>query len=334
VTRNGTEPVIDVADVEAAADRLHGLAVRTPLLESAALNALAGGRLLLKPEMLQVTGSFKFRGACNRILKLDPEQRRRGVIAYSSGNHAQGVAAAARLHDVPAVIVMPDDAPAVKRAGTAGWGAEIVTYDRRAGASRERIATELADARGLTLIRPYDEADVMAGQGTVGLEIAAQAAERGLQPDIVLVPCGGGGLTAGIATALADRCPQSAVHPVEPEGFDDTARSLANGERLANSGVETGFCDALLAPQPGALTFAINRALCGDGLVVSDAEVRTAMLAAFTHLKLVAEPGGAVALAAALTGKVTLDSRTAVAVLSGGNVDAAVYATALQSATE
>jgi len=332
VTDTATDTAIGAADVAAAATRLAGHVVRTPLLENAALNRAVGGRLLLKPEMLQTTGSFKFRGASNAVLQLDAERRARGVIAFSSGNHAQGVAAAAKLNGVDALIVMPDDAPAVKRAGTAAWGAEIVDYDRKGGVSREAVAAKLADDRGLTLIRPYDEPAVMAGQGTVGLEIAEQAAGLGLVPDLVLVPCGGGGLTAGVATALAAQCPRARVHPVEPQGFDDTARSLAAGERLANDGVESGYCDALLAPQPGALTFAVNRRLCGPGLVVSDADVRVAMHAAFSQLKLVAEPGGAVALAAALAGKVDLKDRVAVVVLSGGNVDPAVYTAALQAA--
>jgi threonine dehydratase len=316
---------INITDVEQARTRIEGLNVVTPLIENAMLNERIGGRLLIKPEMLQVTGSFKFRGACNALASLSDAARARGVIAYSSGNHAQGVAAAARMFATQAVIVMPDDAPAVKRAGTESWGAEIVTYDRKAGESREEKAAGLARARGLELIRPYDEPAVMAGQGTAGLEIADQAAAMGVEPDVVLIPCGGGGLTAGIATAITARCPQATVHPVEPANFDDTARSLAAGERRRNSGPETGLCDALLAPEPGQLTFEVNRRLCGAGLSVSDDEVLDAMFEAFSRLKLVAEPGGAVALAAALAGKLDLAGKTAVVVMSGGNVDPAVF---------
>jgi len=317
---------IQASDVAAAAERLSGVAVRTPLLESAALNDAAGGRLLVKPEMLQVTGSFKFRGAFNKVVQLSAGDRARGVVAYSSGNHAQGVAAAAMRLGTPAVIVMPDDAPAVKRAGTARWGAEVITYDRQAGEDRVAITEEIAATRGMTLIRPYDDPDIMAGQGTVGQEIVAQAAEHGAVIDQVLVPCGGGGLTSGVATAVRAALPGVSIYAVEPAGFDDTMRSLASGQRESNDGPETGLCDSLLAPQPGRLTFPVVQKLCAGGLVVSDDEVRAAMRAAFAHLKLVAEPGGAAALAAALSGKTDLAGRTTVVVMSGGNVDPQLYA--------
>ncbi|MFP6746211.1 MAG: threonine/serine dehydratase [Alphaproteobacteria bacterium] len=324
----GTEPPVNYDDIRAAAGVLRDVAVRTPLLECRALNERAGGRLLFKAEPLQVTGSFKFRGAYNHISRLGPSARAAGVIAYSSGNHAQGVAAAAHFCNAPALIVMPEDAPAVKQQGTARWGAEIVSYDRYGEEPREAIAARLVAEHGLTMVRPYDDRLIMAGQGTVGLEIAEQLAALALTPDRVLVPCGGGGLTAGVATAIKHHHPESVVHTVEPMGFDDTARSLAKGQRQVNDTDSTSFCDALLAPEPGQLTFQVNQSLCGKGLAVSDGEVAAAMAAAFEHLKIVLEPGGAVGLAAALAGHVALDGITAI-VLSGGNVDPALFATML-----
>jgi threonine dehydratase len=311
-------------DVLAAAARLAGVAVRTPVLESPALDELAGARLLVKAEPLQRTGSFKFRGAYNAISVLRPP----AVVAFSSGNHAQGVAAAARLSGIPATIVMPADAPAVKLEGTRALGAEVVAYDRYRD-ERERIGAEIAARTGAVLIRPYDDPLVMAGQGTAGLELADQAAERGLALDAALVCCGGGGLVAGCATALRARRPGTAVYAVEPEGHDDTARSLARGERVANEPGVRSACDALLAPTPGELTFEVNRRLLAGGVAVSEAEVREAMRLAFRHLKLVVEPGGAVALAAALFRKVPLDGAVVGVVVSGGNVDPGLYAEVL-----
>jgi threonine dehydratase len=315
---------IGFADVGAAADRLRGVAVETPLLESDALDALVEGRLLVKAEPLQRTGSFKFRGAYNAISVLRPP----AVVAFSSGNHAQGVALAARLLGIPATIVMPADAPRTKLEGTKELGAEVVTYDR-ASDDRAAIGAEIAARTGAALIRPYDEPLVMAGQGTVGLELAEQAARRGCRPDAVLVCCGGGGLIAGCATALTHLIPGVAVHSVEPEAFDDTARSLASGRREANRPGAESFCDALLAPTPGELTFAVNRRLLAGGLAVSDEEVARAMRLAFRHLKLVVKPGGAVALAAALSGRVETRDRVTAVVASGGNVDARLYAEVL-----
>lgn len=312
------------ADIAAAADRLRGLTVETPLLESDALNALAGGRLLLKAEPLQRTGSFKFRGAYNAISVRRPP----AVVAYSSGNHAQGVALAARLLGIPATIVMPADAPATKLEGTRALGAEVVTYERHRE-DREAIGHEVAARTGAALIRPYDDPMVMAGQGTVGLELAGQAARCCRRLDAVLVCCGGGGLIAGCATALTHLVPQASVYAVEPEGFDDTARSLASGRRERNREGARSFCDALLAPMPGELTFEVNRRLLTGGLVVSDMEVAEAMRLAFRHLKLVVEPGGAVALAAALAGRIAARGRTIAVVLSGGNVDSDLFARTL-----
>ena len=317
-------PRPQLADIEAAAARLAGHAVRTPLLEAPLLNEILGGRLLVKPECLQLTGSFKFRGAYNKISGLDEEARRKGVLAYSSGNHAQGVAAAARMFGILAVIVMPSDAPAIKIANTRAWGAEVVTYDRH-GTSREALAQGIARERGLTLVPPYDDPAIIAGQGTVGLEIAQDCLARGVTPDAAVICCGGGGLSSGSAIALSAHLPGISLHTAEPAGWDDTARSLAAGERLANEGVVPSLCDALLAPTPGELTFPINRDLMHSGAAVDDDEVVAAMLAANRHFKLVAEPGGAAALAAVLSGKVPVAGRTVVVVISGGNVDPATY---------
>ena len=317
-----------IAMIEAAAARLEGAVRRTPMLSSPFLDEIAGRRVLVKAECLQHTGSFKFRGGWSAISALDDEARARGVIAYSSGNHAQGVAWAAARHGAPAVIVMPRDAPALKIANTRAMGAEVVLYDREAE-SREEIGARLAAERGLTLIRPYDEPQVIAGQGTAGLEIAAQAEAEGVTQADVLVCCGGGGLTAGIALALEARAPGLRARPCEPEGFDDTARSLAAGRIVANARASGSICDAIVTPQPGEITFPILSRLCGPGLVVSDDEVRRAMALAFLRLKIVLEPGGAVALAAALTHADQLAADTVIVVASGGNVDAPVYAEAL-----
>jgi threonine dehydratase len=325
----GDRPSID--DIEAAHGRLSGEAIETPLIESPALNALTGGRILLKAETLQRTGSFKFRGAYNFISQIPDAARRNGVVAYSSGNHAQGVAAAARIAGIPATIVMPGDAPRAKIDNTRGYGAEVVTYDRRTE-DREAIAAEISERTGATLIPPYDHPWTIAGQGTVGLEIAGQCAARGIVPDAVLVCCGGGGLTAGIATALADRLPATRVCAVEPAGYDDTRRSLASGERVANDMSVTSICDALLAPTPGEITFATMRDLRVTGLAVDDGAVRRAVAFAWRVLKLVVEPGGAVALAAILDGAYDARDRTVVAVLSGANVDAALYAEIIEAA--
>ena len=318
------------ADIADAARRLAGRAVITPLHENAALNETLGGRILVKCENLQRTGSFKFRGAYNFISRLDDEAREIGVVSYSSGNHAQGVAAAARLMGVPAMIVMPDDAPAIKLANTRALGADIRTYDR-ASESREEIAQGIAQERGAVILPPFDHPHTIAGQGTVGLELARQADEAGAKLDAVVCPCSGGGLVAGVALALAELSPGTEVYAGEPAGFDDTARSLAAGERLANAAGAHSICDALLSPTPGRLTFAVNRRLLAGGVAVSDDDVRAAMAYGFRTLKLVAEPGGAAALAAALCGKLDCRGRTVAVVLSGGNVDPRTFADALDA---
>jgi threonine dehydratase len=318
----------DLAAVEAAAARLAGQAVETPLLESRELNARAGARVLIKAEMLQRTGSFKFRGAFNKISQL-PRGSAGGVVAYSSGNHAQGVAAAAQICGLAAAIVMPADAPAIKIANTRGYGAEIVFYDRFGAVDREQLAVRVAAERGATLVPPFDDPDIVAGQGTIGLEIARQSKARDATPAVVLAPCGGGGMIAGCATALAALIPGVEIYAVEPADFDDTARSLAAHRRFSNPPGRKTICDALMGPTPGELTFAINDRLLAGGLAVTDREVQAAMAFAFRVLKLVVEPGGAVALAAVLSRKIDLRGRTTAIVCSGGNVDPATFCAAI-----
>ena len=316
--------------IHAAAARLEGKARKTPLLSSPFLDEIAGRQILIKPECLQHTGSFKYRGGYSAISALNKDQCRAGVIAYSSGNHAQGVALAARQHDVSAVIIMPNDAPSIKISNTKALGGRVVGYDRD-NENREDIGTKLANEHGLTLIKPYDEPQVIAGQGTTGLEIAEQVAELGVNRAQVLVCCGGGGLTSGIALALAEHAPDMTVHTAEPENFDDTARSLTTGERVANDSCSGGMCDAILTPTPGEITFPIMKSLCASGFAVSDEQVLMTMALAFQRLKIVIEPGGAVALAAALFCKDTLDTDTVVAVASGGNVDHEMFQRALKT---
>ena len=318
------------ADVEDAAARLEGLAVKTPLLRSDALDQAAGVRLYVKAECLQRTGSFKFRGAYNRLSRLSPAERERGVVAFSSGNHAQGVAAAARLLGMPAVIVMPSDAPRMKAEATLALGAEIVSYDRRTG-DREAMARRLGEERGAVVVPSFDDFHVIAGQGTVGLEIAGQLKAAGAVADILICPASGGGLMAGIALAMGALSPATRLYVTEPEGFDDHGLSLAAGHPVAVHPSHASLCDALLAPQPGALTFAINGGRLAGAYAVSDDEALAAMAVAFRHLKIVLEPGGATALAAVLSGKVALDGGTAVVVASGGNVDEEVFCRALSS---
>ncbi len=316
----------DIAMIKAAALRLKGHARLTPLLNAPLLDAIAGRRIFVKAECLQWTGSFKFRGGWSAVSALVADVRSRGVIAFSSGNHAQGVALAARMHGVPCVIIMPDDAPQVKIANTRAYGAEVVLYDR-AREDRDAIGAILSAERGLTLIRPYDDAQVIAGQGTIGLEIADQAAAAGVTHADVITCCGGGGMTAGIALALADRAPGLRVRTAEPVGFDDMARSLASGQVQRNAAASGSICDAIVTPQPGMMTFPIVQRLCGPGLVVSDDQALQAMAIAFAHFRIVLEPGGAVALAAALWGEGLAE--TVICTASGGNVDAGLFASVL-----
>ncbi|MBF9038865.1 pyridoxal-phosphate dependent enzyme [Rhodobacterales bacterium LSUCC0246] len=320
----------DIAQICAAAARAKGHVRQTPLLSAPALDDIAGRRVFAKAEVLQLTGSFKFRGAWSALSNLPPAERAKGVLAFSSGNHAQGVAYAAALHRVQATIIMPADAPQAKINNTRFYGAEVILYDRKGGEDRNAIGARLQEERGLPLIKPFDNVDVIAGQGTCGLEIAQQAREAGIERAEVLACCGGGGLSAGIALALEADAPQMRLRTVEPEGFDDTARSLAVGEIFRNTGPEAGLCDAIVTPAPGQLTFPILNRLAGAGIVVSDDEVRAAMRAAYAHLKLVVEPGGAVALAAALYHGAELEGDTAIVTLSGGNVDPDLFANILR----
>lgn len=320
---------MDIEMIRAAQDRLDGHVRRTPLLTSPFLDEIAGRRVWVKPECLQHTGSFKFRGGWSAVSAMDPDVRARGVLAFSSGNHGQGVTLAATRHGAPVVIVMPSDAPKMKIDNTRALGAEVVLYDR-ANDDRNAIAAELSTARGLTLIKPFDEPQVIAGQGTCGLEIAEQAKSEGVTNADVLVCCGGGGFASGIALALEADAPGLRVRPVEPEGFDDMARSLASGVIESNSRRAGSLCDAIITPQPGDLTFPIISRLAGPGLVVSEDEALHAVALAFSRLKLVAEPGGAVALAAALFHGDEIEGGDVIVTISGGNVDADVFRIALE----
>lgn len=313
-------------DVRDAGERLEGIAIRTPLVRHDALDRRAGARVWVKAECLQITGSFKIRGAANRIAQLSADQRKAGVVAFSSGNHAQGVARAARLTGIPAVIVMPYDAPAVKIEGARADGAEIRLYDRETE-SREAIAAAIADERAATLVPSYDDPDIIAGQGTLGLDLLAQAEEAGISFNHLLCCAGGGGLISGISLAFEAGSPSTRLWTCEPAGFDDWARSLAAGEIRPVEPGKTSICDAILTPRPGDLPFALGRDRLSGGLVVSDQEVCEAMRFAFRHLKLVVEPGGAVALAAALRGlPETMQEQTVCLILTGGNVDPDLYA--------
>jgi threonine dehydratase len=317
--------MIDIVDVERAAERLDGVAVRTPLFENIELNEWTGGRVFVKAESLQRTGSFKIRGAYNLMSQLTAEQAARGVVAWSSGNHAQGVACAGKLLGIHTTIVMPEDAPRAKLENTRALGGEVVTYDRYSG-DREAIARAIAAEGGAELVPSFEHERIIAGQGTVGLEIAEQLAELGVVPDQVLICCGGGGLTAGCSIALKSRIAGVHIFTVEPDAFDDTARSFVSGRRESVSNEARSICDALQTNRPGRLTFDINRRLTKAGLTVSDAEVRAAMRFAFRHFKMVVEPGGAVALAAVLGRKLETNGRTTVVVISGGNVDEDLFA--------
>jgi len=312
-------------DIEAAAKRLYGVAVRTPLINAPVLDDLLGARVFLKAETLQRTGSFKFRGAFNKISLIPQARRSAGVVAYSSGNHAQGVAAAARLLGLPATIVMPSDAPRLKRERTLALGAEVVLYDRNSE-DRAAIAMKIVAERGATLVPPYDDPLIIAGQGTIGVEIVEDLAKLDLKPEIVVVGASGGGLAAGISLGVKARVPSAKFYTVEPEGFDDTLRSFKSGKREANPRMSGSICDALMSNTPGELTFPITQALIGTGMTATDAEVARAVAYAFHELKLVVEPGGAIGLAALLAGKLDVKGKVVVGILSGGNVDADLFA--------
>ena len=311
---------VSLTDIEHALERLSGAALRTPLLRCAELSDRAGASVLIKPENLQHIGAFKFRGAYNRLAQLDQDEQRAGVVAFSSGNHAQGVAYAAKLLGIPATIVMPTDAPRIKLENTHRLGAEVRLYERQ-GESREQIASAIAAERGAVLVPSYDDPEVIAGQGTCGYELVEQAAALGMRPAALLVPCGGGGLLAGVSTAVRALLPETAIYGVEPENFDDHARSWKSGVRESVPGTHSTSCDSLMTPTPGALTWSINQTTVSDFLVVSEDEVRHAVSFAFRFMKLVVEPGGAVALAALLSKKLNLDGQELALILSGGNID-------------
>jgi threonine dehydratase len=325
MTEPVSHPAVEAADIDAAARVVAPFAVRTPLLSFPVLNERVGTRVFLKPEMLQRTGSFKFRGAFNKLASIPQAARGGGVVAFSSGNHAQGVAAAAQILNMQATIVMPADSPLTKRERTKAYGAEIVLYDRDRD-DREAIANGIASQRGATLVRPYDDPYVIAGQGTAGREIAEDMAALGLAPDIVVAPASGGGLIAGVATAIKARFPLAELIVAEPEGYDDHALSLRAGHREAHHAAGRTICDALMAAMPGEMTFSINSRLLAKGVTASDAEVGAAVAYAYRELKLVVEPGGAVGLAALLAGRIDVSGKNVVIVLSGGNVDADLFA--------
>jgi threonine dehydratase len=321
---------MNIEMIRAAAKRIEGRAVRTPLLNAPLLDEVAGRRVWVKAECLQLTGSFKFRGAWSALSALDEATRAKGVIAFSSGNHAQGVALAARMHGVPAVIIMPADSPQSKLDNTRAYGAEVITYDRNSE-DRDEIGARLSTERRLTLVKPFDDPQVIAGQGTVGLEIAEQAAEKGITNAEVIVCCGGGGLTSGIALALEADAPDMRVRPAEPLGFEDVARSLQSGQIERNAQVYGNICDAIITPQPGDLTWPILKRLSGPGLVITEDEALRAVAHAWSRLRIVAEPGGAAALAAALFRKDEIEGDDVIVTLSGGNVDADMFARALET---
>lgn len=318
----------EYSDILDAARRIAAEAVHTPLLENEVLNARTGGRVLIKPECLQRTGSFKFRGAFNRLSLIPEADRPRGVVAFSSGNHAQGVACAAKLLGIPAIIVMPSDAPKVKADGVRRYGAEIVAYDREKD-DREAIAATYVEERGMTLVPSYDDPFIVAGQGTCGLEIALGLENLNITPDALVCCTGGGGLIAGIGLAMRHHFAKVEIWAAEPEGFDDHARSLAAGERVSNTRLGGSLQDALLTPSPGKITFALNQRQLTGAVQTTDDEALDAVAFAHANLKLVAEPGGATALGAILSGKVDVKGRTVVCVVTGGNVDPDIYRLAL-----
>lgn len=318
----GSSPTF--GDIETAAKRLHGVAVRTPLINSPSLDDLLGAHVFLKAETLQRMGAFKFRGAYNKCSSIPEENRAAGVVAYSSGNHAQGVAAAAKLLGMPAVIVMPADAPRPKRERTAALGAEVVLYDRDTE-DRAAIAKKIMHERGATLVPPFDDPFVIAGQGTAGLEIIDDLTRLGLKPDLAVIGASGGGLAAGISLAMKTLVPETEFYTAEPEGFDDTLRSFRSGRRETNPRMSGTICDSLMTERPGELTFPITSKLIGQGVAVSDADVGKAVAYAFHELKLVVEPGGAIGLAALLAGKLDVRGKVVVGVLSGGNIDPELF---------
>jgi threonine dehydratase len=310
-------------DVIDASNRIRGKSVYTPLLEFPFLNELVGGRVLLKAESLQRTGSFKFRGALNRLSKLDARQRRAGIVAWSSGNHGIAVSAVSQLLAVPCTVIVPTDVPKAKLEKIRLYNPEVRLYDR-AKDSREALAQTIAAESRRSIVPSFDDDDVVAGQGTCGLEIVEQCRNNGILPDILLIPCGGGGLTAGCSLVFKNQLPKTKVYSVEPQGFDDTLQSLRLSKRIANSRLTGSICDALLAPMPGERTFSINQRYLDGGLAVSDDDVRKAIAFAYKNLGLITEPSGVIGLAALLTKQIAISGRTCVVIISGANVDVEV----------
>ena len=329
MSNNDDARPITADGVRRAAERIKGYAIRTPLMENKFLNDAVGGRVLVKAEPLQHGGSFKFRGAFNRITQLTADEPKRGVLAWSSGNHAQGVARAAQHFNTPATIIMPEDAPALKAEQVRAFGAEIITYDRYSE-DREAIAKPIIAKTGMALAPSYDHPDIIEGQGTVALETIEDARALGLELDAFIVCCGGGGLTSGCATIAEDMSPNTQMWIAEPEGFDDTWLSIQKGERVTIDITQRTICDAIATPTPGRLTFPIMQRLVRGGASVTEAEVGQAMVFAFKYLKIVAEPGGAVALATILAGKFDGKGKTTAITISGGNVDPPVFAAMLE----
>lgn len=310
---------ISIDDVRSAASQIAGIAVRTPLIENIKLNDVAGGRVFVKAENLQHTGSFKFRGAYNRLSRLTAAEKAAGVLAFSSGNHAQGVARSAQLLGIEATIIMPEDAPALKLEATRGYGAKVVLYDRYTQ-DRETVAAEVAGDSGVVVVPPYNDPFIMAGQGTSALEVTEDLTKLGLTPDQALINCGGGGLASGSFTAYGHAFPDMQGYAVEPEEFDDVKRSLESGTIEQVDFSARSICDSLLTPSPGTLTFPVLLKNGVKGLTVSDDEARAAVSFAAKHLKLVGEPGGVVSLAAILAGKIETRGRITVCIISGGNI--------------
>ena len=312
--------MVNYNDIEDASKRIAGRAIITPLIESQLLNKKLDGRLLFKAEPLQITGSFKFRGAFNKLSILDKKINLKGVVAYSSGNHAQGVAAASAYFNVPSVIIMPFDAPSIKLMNTRELGGEVILYDRYKE-SREEIGEKLAKDRELSLVKPYDDYDIIAGQGTLGREIAIQCKDLNILPDQIICPCGGGGLMSGTAIALQHHFPEISIWSAEPENYDDTKRSLEAGERISNNTNKPSICDSIVTPIPGKLTFPILKKFLRGGKVVNESQIIDAMATALQYLKLMVEPGGCVGFAAILAGILDTRGKTTVIVLSGGNLN-------------
>ncbi len=321
---------VTLEDVQSAAERLAGVAVETPLLSNQELNRRVGARIFYKPESLQHIGAFKFRGAYNRLVQLSDEERRHGVVAFSSGNHAQGIAYAASLLGMQATIVMPSDAPKIKLAGTRALGAEVRLYDRYQE-SREQIAAAIAAETGALLVPAFDDPHIIAGQGSCGLELVAQLRARDLRADWLLSPVGGGGLLAGVSIACKGSDPDITICAVEPEHFDDHRQSRLAGKRVKIAGTEPTLCDSLMATSPGELTWSINSELVDEFVTVSEADVEHAISFAARYLKLVVEPGGAVTLAALLQGKLAVTDKTVALIISGGNIDSETLCRCLEN---